>query len=352
MPIPRDERGFALPLTILVVTVMTLMIASAYVRVRADRTIAESSGSAVDALAAAQSGLHRYLAYYDSVKVRPADGDSLRINVAGGYADVRAYKVRSPADTMELETYIVRSTGHVIEPTTGSDPQAQRTVAQFAQWQSAAMKIAGAFTAANGLSVNTSGTLRVVGFDQCANPVPAKTGVRARGGGTPSDGDFDVLTGNPPLNRGGGGSSVAAETGIDWPSIVGGQFDADYDSYRAWDASFPSMLIDGNLTLNSSGGYGLLMVTGDLTVTGFFFSWRGVILVGGRLVTNTMFTSVRGVTATGLNEGIGVPVPAGQLGGGWFQDFYFYDCEVSNALSSLVGFVPLSNTWIDNWATY
>jgi Tfp pilus assembly protein PilX len=80
----RNERGFALPLTILVVTVMTMLIASAHVRARADRIIAESSGATVTAFAVAQSGLYRYLAYCDSIKVRPADGDSLRVNVSSG----------------------------------------------------------------------------------------------------------------------------------------------------------------------------------------------------------------------------------------------------------------------------
>ena len=140
MPFLRNERGFALPLTILVVTVMTMLIASANVRARADLVIAESSGATVTAFAVAQSGLQRYFAYYDSIKVRPPDGDSLRVNVASGFADVRAYKVLSPTDTMETELYIVRSTGILIEPTRGSDPQAQRTVAQFAQWQSVGLQ--------------------------------------------------------------------------------------------------------------------------------------------------------------------------------------------------------------------
>ena len=352
MPSIRTERGFALPLTILVITVMTMLIASANVRARADRVIAESSGATVEAFAVAQSGLHRYFAYYDSIKVRPADGDSLRINVPGGFADVMAYKVQSPTDTMETELYIVRSTGILIEPTRGSDPQAQRTVAQFAQWQSAAMTVSGAYTAANGLSVNTAGTLRVRGFDQCASPAPAVTGVRITGASSASAGDFDVLTGSPAFNRGGGGSTVANGTQIDWPSIVGGQFDAEYDSFRAWDASYPTMLINGDLAVDNGGGYGLLIVTGDLTMNGFFFSWRGVVLVGGRIITNTMFTTVRGVTVTGLNEQLGMNPPVGQLGGGWSQDYLYYECEVRNALNALVGFVPIQNAWIDNWAMY
>jgi hypothetical protein len=354
MPNLREERGFALPLTILVVTVMTMLIASAHVRVRADRVIAESSGATVDAFAVAQSGLHRYFSHYDTLtpKVRPPDGDSMRINVPHGYADVRAFTVRTPADTMEPELYVVRSTGFLIEPNRGSDPQAQRTVAQFAQWQSAAMKIAGSFTAANDLSVDVSGVLRVRGFDQCASPAPAVPGVRITGTSPAIPGEFDVLTGVPAFSEGGIGSAVANETQIDWPSIVGGQFDAEYDSFQAWDASYPSILISGDLAVNDGGGYGLLIVTGNLTLNGFFFSWRGVILVGGQLITNTMFTTIRGATVTGLNEQLGMNPPVGQIGGGLFQDYLYYECEVENALHSLVGFVPIRNAWIDNWAMF
>ncbi len=359
-----SERGFALPLTILVVTVMTMLIAAAHVRVRADRIIAESSGATVTAFAVAQSGLNRYFVYYDSINVRPPDGDSLRINVTDGYADVLAYKVRSPADTMEPELYIVRSTGFLIEPTRGSDPQAQRTVAQFAQWQSAAMKLSGgaigAITAANGVQVDSVGLgrVRVYGNNQCGT-APSVPGVRVPldtltfpGDTTPSASDFDVLTGSPALLPQGTGLSVATDTEIDWESIVNGDFDAEYDTFRSWDSSYPTMLVTGDLTVSDAGGYGLLMVTGDLTLNGFFFSWRGIVLVGGRIVSNTMFTALRGVTVTGLNVLLGMSPLMGQMGGG-IGDFHeYHECEVRNALNSLVGFVPIGNAWIDNWAVY
>lgn len=353
-----SQRGFALPLTILVVTVMTMLIAAAHVRVRADRIIAESSGATVSAFAVAQSGLNRYFVYYDSINVRPPDGDSLRINVTGGFADVLAYKVRSPTDTMEPELYIVRSTGFLIEPTRGSDPQAQRTVAQFAQWQSAAMKLSGgavgAITAANGVQVDSVGLyLSVRGNDQCASPAPSVPAVRVPWDTSLSSGDFDVLTGSAPALRSQGtGLSVATDTEIDWSGIVNGDFDAEYDSFRSWDSSYPTILINGDLTVSDAGGYGLLIVTGDLTLNGFFFSWRGIVLVGGRIVSNTMFTALRGLTVTGLNVLLGMSPLMGHMGGG-VGDFYeYHECEVRNALNSLVGFVPIGNAWIDNWAMY
>ena len=43
----EDQRGFALPLTIFVLTLITIMLAAIFVRVRVDRRIAESSGDIV-----------------------------------------------------------------------------------------------------------------------------------------------------------------------------------------------------------------------------------------------------------------------------------------------------------------
>ncbi len=346
----RDERGFALPLTLLMLTVVTVLLASAFVRARAEHQTAQSNASTVDALAVAQSGLQRYLAFYDSLNTRPPDGDSLRINVPDGYADVVTQVVRSPADTMEPEIHIVRSTGHVIMPASGADPQAQRTIAQFAQWQSAGMKVAGSFTAANGLQVNSNVTVR--GVDQCATPVANVAGVRVTAADAPASGDFSSLNGSPQIDAGGGGSAVANDTGVDWAGIVAGQFEADYTTFQSWDVTYPSMLITGNLTLSDAGGYGLLIVTGDLEVKNTFFSWRGVVLVGGKLKPEANWVIVRGTIATGLNEAIGIDESKTKLGGQSGHFFSYYDCEIKNALGSLIGFVPIENAWIDNWATY
>lgn len=347
-----SERGFALPLTILVITVMTMLIAAAHIRVRADRVIAESSGATITAFSVAQSGLHRYFAIYEDSTSAPLDGDSLRINVPHGYADVRAYKVKSSPDSSEHELFIVRSTGHLIEPTRGSYPQAQRTVAQFAQWQIAGMHITGVFTAANDWVIDPSTDVDVRGWDHCSPPAPSVVAVRTAATSTLDTADFDEITG---LSKSGTGSAVAISTMIDWASIVGGQFEADYDYFPGWDDSYPTILITGDTTITNLVGKGLLMVTGNLTLTGSALNWRGVVLVGGGLTINVgagVFGYFRGITVTGLNLQLGMSPLANQIAGGSRQDFNFHRCEVENALNSLIGFVPLQNAWIDNWALY
>ena len=127
----HSQDGFALPLTIFVVTIVTLMLAALFIRVQVDRRIAEASGDAIDVLTIAQSGLESYFASVGSV--RPPDGDSVRINLGDGYANVIAHVVYEPSDPTANWTYVVRSAGFLINPTMGSDPQARRTIAQFAE---------------------------------------------------------------------------------------------------------------------------------------------------------------------------------------------------------------------------
>jgi len=53
---------------------------------------------------------------------------------------VRAWVVQKPADTMQNQMYVVRSTGYAIVPAAGATPQGIRTVAQFGYWQTPSMR--------------------------------------------------------------------------------------------------------------------------------------------------------------------------------------------------------------------
>src|SRR5579864_9402045 len=113
-----DQDGFALPLAIFFMAILTLLLTAAFAKVQGDRRVADSSGAAVSALAVAQSGLQTYIG---SRTGRPVDGDSVRVNAVGGYADVVAQLADKVVDTTTNELYVVRSTGHMIDPTQGAD---------------------------------------------------------------------------------------------------------------------------------------------------------------------------------------------------------------------------------------
>jgi hypothetical protein len=346
-----DERGFALPLTVFVLVLITIMLAAIFVRVKVDRRIAESSGDIVNANAVATSGLDRYFAHYDSLTTRPSDGDSLRINVVGGYADVVAHVVRQPSDSTDGILYIVRSRGRLIKPTQGPEPQAVQTVAQFAQWQYGAMKVLGAFSVINDFRcLGCDGTYSLIGYDECGM-MPAVPGLRTPNGPTTKFGPPEV---DPATVEGPAASTFAEASfiGVDWATVVGGSFDPDYTSLTDL-SSWSMYLLTGNTTVTDLAGNGLLMVTGDLTVSGLYFNWQGVVLVGGEIVFEADTSYVRGAVTSGLNYQLGMNPDVG----GWGPDsthidFRYNSCHVRSAFISLTGFAPIENAWMDNWATY
>lgn len=347
---PANERGSALPLTILLVTIITLMLTAAFVRVQADRRMAEGSGATADALAVATSGLQRYMAFYDSVQVRPVDGDSVRINLTGGYADVVAHLVQVPGDTMQIHTYIVRSRGTVIQPAQGPDPQARRTVAQFAYWFQGGIKAVAALTSINPSDyVPQAGTDVVIdGNDGCT--VDATMGFRASWAsdrpGTP--------IGTPGWKIQDTWSVVAGETGIDWAAIESGDVEEDYTSVINGDTTFATYILDGaEENLTDITGTGLLIVLNKLDTEGARFEWDGVVLIGDDFDPNADTTIVRGLVVTGLDRIIGAPVADNG-----FQDpddnvyISYNSCNIARALARFRGFDAVRNAWIDNWATY
>ena len=364
---PRIDRddGLALPLTIFVVTLVTLMLATLFTRVQADRRLAEASGDNVDALSVAQSGLQTYLGTaisYDAClrPIRPADGDSVRINVTGGYADVVANLVQKPADTLDTWMYVVRSTGYVIKPTMGADPQAIRTVAQFAEWNTGHIQALGAFTAANGLDKKVDGTGKEFnGVDgnagSCAEP--DISAIRVPSGGKPNLPASYTTTGSSPnIVDIDNSQSVAFQTGIDWASAISGGIVPDSSTVVTWDMSYPVMLVSGDAQIDApitTKGYGTLIVTGDLTLTGKKrFNWYGIVLVGGEIIFNGRDARFDGIVVSGLNAQLSGPGPKkGDLGKDKV-DFDYDSWYVRRAMQAFAGFAPITNAWIDNWASY
>ncbi len=366
LAVDQYEDGFALPITLFVVTLVTIMLTTVFVRVQIDHRIGQSSGDNVDALAVAQSGLHIYLgtANFDACwrAVRPLDGDSIRINVNDGYADVVANVVQKPADTLAAWMYIIRSTGRIIEPTQGSDPQAVRTVAQFAEWHTNTIDVLAAFTAANGLespaSSFNSGELK--GNDQAPSGCkdPNVSALRVPNNQDPASLPGFVLNGTLPyVVDAGSGQDLALLTRIDWLSTITGGVEADYDYFKLWDLSFPVMLVDApSDTVNFGTAYtpatGLLIVTGDLVIEGgAYLQFNGVVLVGGEIEFDAADQRFDGIVISGLNEQLGQNQDRGDQDGN-FLDIDYNSYYVRQALQSLAGWAPVENGWVDNWASY
>lgn len=346
----RSERGFALPMTILLVAILTVLLAAGFTRVTADHEVDTGNVRSVDAFSVAQSGLQTYL---HTVTAAPADQDSIRVNVPGGYAWVVARLVRKPADTLANRIYLLRSTGYALVPAFGAAPQAQRTVAQIAQWQTGRIKAVGAFMAANGLKRDNGGTIVINGNDACspaASSVPGLITTNVAGQPNPPW----TVTGNPSgiVEMNGSGAALAGQAKVDWQSTIGGQLVPDYTSFQNWSWNNAIQVIQGDLALPSvAGGSGILIVTGNLTTSNIFY-WQGIVLVGGSITFNGSWNEVLGMVESGMNELLTGQAPSrGDLGNATTY-VYYSSCMVNAALSSLTGFVPISNAWIDDWASY
>ncbi len=347
----RNRRGIALPLTIFIITMMTIMLAAAFARVGAEREMAVGASEALSALTVAQSGLQAYLGSRTS---RPPDGDSVRFNVTGGYADVIARLVESDSLDDAKTMYVVRSTGYVIVPALGATAQGQRTVAQFARWQVGYMRRIAAFTAANSLrEQNPTGGINIDGSDACGS-APSIGSVRAANGSNLNSNNY-----NPAVVISGSGTHVADTAAIDWQTIVSGGFRPDYWYLKTGEWAWKSHLVQGNAVLNSGTlGNGILMVTGDLTTQGTSgrAEWDGIVLVGGKINFNARRTRFRGIVVSGLNELLGGAPPGqgtiGGSGGGAQYQVEYWSCYVDPALATLTGFAPIQNAWVDNWASY
>ena len=361
-----NERGFALPITLFLIAILTLMLGSAFTRAATENQIAGSSKATVDALFVAQAGLQKYLGqdFTDLDSPRPLSGDSVRLDVPGGWAWVVPDVLQTPADTMDNFRYIIRSTGYVVDPNDESTPLASRTVAQFADWQHAWLDAPrAALIAANGLEIE-SDNVELNGQDQ-SNPLcagdpllPAGFGARLPAGEN-SDLDDAEFRGSPALLELGTQESVAQLVNIDWEAIRAGGFIPDYTSpQNGLTGDFPSQLVAGNYSesIDHFEGEGLLIVTGDLEVVKDrdHWSWRGVILVGGEASIEADHVYINGTIISGLNYLTGDSPTDDDSDFAGDHEFllHFDSCNIRQSLRFLRGFVPLKNTWIDNWATF
>ena len=223
----RDQsssQGFALPMAILVVALLTISATAAFVIASSEERETANSRDQVDAFTLAQSGLERFLLSRSSfglTSTPPAAFEFARIDLPGGYADVTLERVR-PSVAGSPVLYVIRSLGVRTDPSLPGTPFAEHTVAMFARWQAGSLSVRAAFTSLTGFhKPGASGT--ITGINQCgAGPnvagvsVPTPPGYTQSGGGTP------VPTGTPPIENMGGYQQAANETFINWQGIVNG----------------------------------------------------------------------------------------------------------------------------------
>ena len=354
MTIHSNRRGATLPLTILVISIMGVAVAISFARLSSERRITGDGQAQVDAFSVAQSGLNNYLA---GLTTKPGLSDNVTINVPGGSAQVSLRMLRESTITaapvaVYPAVYVITAKGTAAgaKRYDSRAPAAERTVATLALWTPAPFDMDAAFTSLSGLLKNgNSGALS--GVDACSlNPpipgVAVPTGLYS-GHTNPIDGNPD----NAPREIGG----VAKDSvGIDWAGILAGTvLPPDYTyPMDAWNtmqwANWPVVKVNGDLELPDNGK-GILVVTGNLTVSGSR-RWDGLVLIGGTLTSNGNNT-IEGAIISGLNLKVGLPVPQTSIGNG-NKTFQYNSCNLARALGHIDSLQRVPNGWTDNWPSY
>jgi hypothetical protein len=361
----NDRRGFAIPMAVLVIAVLTIMVAGGFSLVSAERRSVADQKSQISAFRIAEQGLEIYLVRRDSLLKNtpnytrvPSAKDSVRIAMTGGYADVSLTRLRAPRGS-QSGLYVVRSKGTETTGAYAGTPQGVRTVAQYVLWEPAPMQVLAGWTALSGLQKNGSaGTLG--GADACGDSaavagvdVPVNPGYQ---GSTTATSGSPAIDSIPPdsvhidwngIVNGGAITPTITIPGGSWPQSA---LDAAYHDTAS--TYYPIIRINGDYTLPSSGR-GMLIVTGTLTIGGGT-GWQGVILAGGNIVSNGQNgandLAIEGAVVSGLNVKLGIAVPISTANG--TKTYQYNSCEVAKATTTNGALVTLKNTWVDNWVEY
>ncbi len=365
-------------MVILTMFVLVGAIAAGFAMISSERSSDDSSMQAQSAAALAETGLQQGLRNRLALglpAVPPTAGDSVRVTLDGGYADVVTRLMRPGVlGTGVRALYFVRSRGVRTRRFFPGGGDAVSMASAFAAFLPMTMTIPAAVTSLNGINVAGGGNGYISGVDACSGTSTAAVAVPdIPGYDQTSVVKADFLRGTPTIADIGSDPEDAA-TGIpfDWEDIVyrgaisatltvpAGGTPSVWPTTAAM-ASFPTVVVrngpTGGAALqvgNSHRGKGMLVIFGDLTINGNF-TWEGVILVGGRLTLNGT-PQIDGAISTGLNAKLDLPIPpnlfenADDLNGA--SIFQYNSCRVQSALTSLGALRAYQNTWANNFPAY
>ena len=262
-----DSRaGFALPMVILVMLVLAVGLTGSFAFITSERRVLDNITQQNNAFLTAQSGLDEFLWNRGGLGFSgmPITTEAITLNIRDGTAEVVLERLR-PEVGGDPAIYVIRSTG-VIPGPRAQDPDARRTVAQIAEWQSGTMAAKAGWMSLSGLHKNGNSGL-ISGVDRCgAQPsvdgisVPEDPGFTETGGFEP-DGDM-------PLEEWDEIEDLIQELAIDWPGIVN------------MTALIADIVIPGSSwpSFSDPDYWPVIHVTGDFTLP---TTGRGVLIVTG-----------------------------------------------------------------------
>lgn len=371
-----NRPGFGIPMVILVMFMLVGAVASGFAMLSGETAADDSTLRSEAAFALAETGLQQGLRNRTGLglsAVPPAGGDSVRITLADGYADIVTTRLRAAVGTTVPALFLVRSRGVTTRTGVANSGNATQMASSFATFQQMTMTVQSAMTGINGIDkAGNSGAIS--GVDQC--PVASGgTGNTLPAVAVPDDpgysGQTGPLIGTPKIQSMGADPEEAADAvPFDWDAIVNDNAITPEFDIPANGTGFPSTTWFNNnpsrwpviIVRNgpfpntefslTADGRGLLIVFGDIRLNGSGAGWDGIILVGGRLRSNGT-NEVQGATITGLNVKLGYSVDdndVNDLNG--TKQFLYNSCNVSSSLASMGSLRVYQNSWANSFPSY
>jgi hypothetical protein len=378
MRAPLNRHGFALPMTILVILVLTAALTSAFVATAGETTTNVALRGQSRAFMVAQMGLERFLENPDPLALCPKC-DTLRSTpavdvfqkeVGGDSVYITVTRIRHQSGPTIPAMYFIQARGVDKHARLGgrlASVDAERSVGIYAQWNTNTMQVRSAWTSLTGLRKNGDAGL-LSGNDQCGE-MPAIAGTMVGKGDLTYNTEPTWAEGSPPIDTSMTSAQLASSMQVDWNAIINGNVmpadftvatTADFPSagwFAADTSRWPIIRITASPFVLPNYGRGIIIAEGDFEINGSNM-WDGVVLVGGKLTSNGSNT-VAGATISGLNvllPGSENPGAAelredGSIANG--QKIYQYSsCKVARATKSLQRYRVLGNTWADNFPSW
>jgi hypothetical protein len=370
-----NRKGFALPMSILVIAVLTAAIAAAFTSTNAEFTTNAAQRSENRAYNLAETGLEQFMVLRSTAGFCDHCGDPLavdsewtRVRLPGGYADVVAIKIKPGVDPTTPAIYFIRSKGvdTTIKLSSAMAVNAEHTVGIYAKWITATMKVSAAWTSLSGLQKNGTGTID--GRDACGK-MPDVAGAQTINGDFQNNGLASVFYGNPPVDTSKTFAQLAAQNQIDWNAIINqnsmvpditipDQPFPDAATFAADTNYWPVIRVKTNGYRLPNAGRGIIIADSDFEVHGSNM-WSGILLVGGALTSDGNNTTW-GATLSGLNYLLGgTPTisisgkPDADDAAANGQKTYVYDsCSVALASQRMRKYISIPNSWMDNLASW
>ena len=366
------KRGFALPMAMLVMVVLTAGIAAGYAATSAEVVTNAAHRGDTRAYNLAVAGLEQFLAkrsddgFCSNCLADPtaavADSEWTTVPLTGGYAIVKSVRVRKHINDTMPAIFFIRSMGvdESIKLTGATrTTNGVRIVGIYANWNTQTVNVQGAWFALSGLQKNGNAG-KIDGTDNCAS---------ANGGGKPTlagavvpsggqfKGDVTPFQGSPPIDTSKTFAQLKESAKLDWAGIMGGSITPDFEVPQgpfpssSWFASNPNewpiiRVHTNNYTLPNAGR-GMIIADSNFTISGSNM-WDGIVLIGGKLTSNGNNTTA-GATFAGLNYLLGgTPAASTDDSDANGQKTYVYNsCNVEKASKGLQGYKTMTNTYLD-----